>query len=156
MQERDDWQITPDGVEGALANLMPKSAGAIVREAFYGATRFDQFLRHTSLPRSVLATQLEKLVVGEMLVKVPYRAPGERVRQEYRLTERGRDMGTAMVSLIDWSRRWLSTDTGPAAEPAHTGCGALVHSSLYCEAGHTSIDIADVEAVVGPATKKAR
>lgn len=148
MKDRDDWQLTPDGVARALAHLMPRSAGTVVREAFYGATRFDELLRRTGLPRSVLATQLESLTANGMLVKVPYREAGDRVRQEYRLTERGRSMGVALVALIDWSRRWLPEQPSPGAEPVHVGCGAVVHAALECEAGHAHLDIADVEAVV--------
>lgn len=150
MKDRDDWQLTPDGVARALAHLMPRSAGAVVREAFYGATRFDEFLRRTALPRSVLATQLESLTRNGMLVKAPYREAGDRAREEYRLTERGRSMGVALVALIDWSRRWLPEETAPSAQPVHVGCGAVVHAALRCEAGHDDLEIADVEAVVVP------
>lgn len=149
MKDSDDWNRTPDGVERALSHLMPRSAGAVVREAFYGATRFEEFLQRTALPRSVLATQLDHLTGSGMLVKIPYRVAGDRARQEYQLTESGRNMGVALIALIDWSRRWLSEETEATVEPRHAGCGALVHTALYCSAGHEYLDITAVEAVVG-------
>ena len=148
MENRENWELTPDGVEGALAHLMPRSAGAVIREAFYGAQRFEEFLRRTSLTRSVLSAQLEKLVDAGMLMKIPYQVPGQRMRQQYDLTDRGRDMGVALIALIDWSHRWLPQTGGPYVEPQHLGCGALVHTVLRCEAGHDLLDIAAVGARV--------
>lgn len=149
MDDRDEWQLQSDGVEQALDHLMPRSAGVIVREAFYGTARFDDFLRRTGLTRSVLSTQLERLSRIGILERVPYRVEGERGRSEYRLTERGRELGSALVALVDWSRHWLPADP-PSVVPVHRGCGAPVHASLQCEAGHGDLHISQVEAAFGP------
>lgn len=148
MENRENWQLSPDGVERALAHLMPRSAGAVIREAFYGARRFDEFLRRTSLTRSVLSAQLEKLVDAEMLTKVPYKVTGQRMREQYILTARGRDMGVALIALLDWSHHWLPETGLPYLEPQHLECGAPVHTVLRCEAGHDLLDIVEIGARV--------
>ena len=50
--DRDDWDLTPDSVQRAIEHLVPASAGKVVREAFYGTRRFDEFVRRTGLDPS--------------------------------------------------------------------------------------------------------
>ena len=150
MEDRDGWLLSPDGVDEALQHLTPRSAGAIVREAFYGAERFEEFIRRTGLPRSVLAQQLDRLVSMNVLERTPYRVEGTRTRHSYRLTERGRALGSTLIALMDWSQRWLLPDTEPGVLPLHAGCGATVHIDLHCTAGHTGLDIDVVVAAAGP------
>jgi DNA-binding HxlR family transcriptional regulator len=134
----------PDGVELALEQLQPRSAGMIIREAFYGTSRFEDFLLQTKMARSVLAAQLERLTQRAILTRVPYREEGRRERTEYQLTTKGRELGTALIALIDWSSAW-SPPAGPQIVPLHRKCGARTHVVLCCEAGHTEITIDDVE-----------
>ena len=155
MQDRDSWSLPPPAVDQALGHLLPRSAGSIVREVFYGAERFDQLLRRTGLPRSVLSQQLERLVAARVLEKAPYREAGARSRDAYRLTERGRGLGVVLVAMLDWSRRWLLDEGEPGVLPVHTGCGAVVHADLSCERHHTGLSIGEVEAAVGPGATRA-
>lgn len=148
--DRDAWDLSPDSVERALDQLLPASAGKVVREAFYGTRRFDDFVRHTGLTAPVLATRLRELEGAGMLEKRAYRDPGQRTRQEYRLTARGRDMGTAIVALLDWADRWMPASTGPTVALEHRGCGSAVRAGLRCAAGHELHDVAEVEANPGP------
>lgn len=61
-----------------------------MREAFYGARRFDQFHTRIGCARSILSERLATLTDAQLLNRVPYREPGQRERHEYRLTEKGR------------------------------------------------------------------
>lgn len=148
MHDSDDWTIDSDGVEEALKHLMPRSAGLIIREAFYGTSRFDDFLARTGLTRSVLSTQLDRLVQTEMLQRESYKRDGERSRWEYLLTPRGSGMGVALIALIDWTQLWLP-DHVVAVQPRHVACGARVHVELRCEHGHSPIPIEEVAAMRG-------
>ena len=96
-----------------------------MREAFYGATRFEEFVRRAELTEATASARLHELVEHGLLELEPYQEPGQRTRNRYRLTEKGADLFPVIVSLMQWGNRWLS-DTGGPAELLHRGCGAVV------------------------------
>lgn len=151
---RDEWDLTPDSVQRALAHLVPASAGKVVREAFYGTRRFDDFVRRTGLTAPVLSARLRDLESSGMIERRPYREPNQRTRHEYLLTPQGRDLGTAIIALLEWADRWLPGPAGATVMLEHRGCGAAVHASLGCEAGHREVNITDVAAVPGPGARR--
>lgn len=152
--DRDEWDLTPDSVQRALEHLVPASAGKVVREAFYGTRRFDDFVRRTGLTAPVLSARLRDLESSGMIARWPYRQPGQRTRHEYRLTRQGQDLGTAIVALLEWADRWLPAPAGATVSLEHRGCGAPVHVSLDCEAGHRGVTITDVTALPGPGARR--
>lgn len=105
----------------------------ILRDAFAGKTRFDEFRESLQIAPNMLSRRLAKLVEAGMLERRPYsvRPP----RDEYLLTERGRDFRTVLVALLAFGHRhfavagggaWIvDTRTGVTAEPMlvdrHTG-----------------------------------
>lgn len=97
----------------------------ILRDAFRGLTRFDEFQRSIGIATNMLTRRLQTLVDAGLLERRPYQ---ERpVRYEYRLTDKGRDFLPVVVTLAEWGRRWVlpegafrfvSTETGHTVEPA--------------------------------------
>ena len=84
----------------------------VVREAFYGATRFTEFQRNTGIARNLLSERLRKLVDAGILDREDV---GERgTRYAYRLTEKGRALLPVLVAMVQWSNRELY---GAGAEP---------------------------------------
>ncbi|MDX3191643.1 helix-turn-helix domain-containing protein [Streptomyces sp. MN03-5084-2B] len=154
--DRDAWDIDPDSVALTLAVLTPHSSGAIMREAFYGTRRFDDFLRRTGMSPGVLSARLRDLVAQELLVKVPYKEPGSRERAEYRLTDRGRELVPTMVAMIGWADRWLTGDRGPTMSLRHSGCGAPVEAVLRCGHGHEIHAPREIVASPGPGARNIR
>ena len=152
--DRDAWDLTPDSVQRALDHLLPASAGKVVREAFYGTRRFDDFVRRTGLTAPVLSARLRELEASGVMEKRPYREPSQRTRHEYLLTEQGRDLGTAIVAMLGWADRWLPAPAGPTVTLEHRGCGAAVHADLACEAGHRGMGITEVTAAPGPGARR--
>jgi DNA-binding HxlR family transcriptional regulator len=77
----------------------------IMREAFAGVRRFDDFHEHIGVPRAVLTQRLNRLVEVGMLAKVAYeeRPP----RYEYRLTEKGRAFWDVLAAMWRWGDDWL-------------------------------------------------
>src|SRR5262245_62494786 len=67
--------------------LARRSTILLLREASYGTTRYDDFVRRTGLTESVTAAQLKSLLVEGLLTKKPYQEPGQRQRFAYELTE---------------------------------------------------------------------
>ncbi len=97
----------------------------ILREAFAGRTRFDEFRDALGVAPNMLTRRLKALVAAGLLERRRYceRPP----RDEYVLTERGRDFRPVLLSLMAWGNRhftpegprvqMINTETGEAAEP---------------------------------------
>jgi DNA-binding HxlR family transcriptional regulator len=122
----------------------------ILREAFYGVRRFDDF--HTALgcARNLLASRLKTLVVHGLLERVGYTDERGRGRHEYKLTDKGRDLFPVMVALMQWGDRWTADEAGPAVQMFHRECGAPVTAELTCGAGHSALGARNIAAVPGP------
>ena len=77
----------------------------IVRDALLGSTRFGQFQASLGVPREVLTARLASLVEGGVLERSSYKPEGGRAREEYRLTEAGRDLSVVLLALGGWADR---------------------------------------------------
>jgi DNA-binding HxlR family transcriptional regulator len=101
----------------------------IIRDAFLGAHRFDDF-KATGIADNILAARLKRLVEEGLFERQAYQ---ERpVRYDYLLTEKGRALLPVITALRDWGQEWT---TGPERTPrlAHRSCGHDVALQLYCE-----------------------
>ena len=78
----------------------------IVRDAFLGLSRFDQFQASLGIARNVLADRLNRLVDEGILERVRYSERPE--RYEYRLTAKGRELRLALAGLRQWGDTYLS------------------------------------------------
>jgi DNA-binding HxlR family transcriptional regulator len=80
----------------------------ILRDAFRGVRRFDEFQASLGIARNMLSRRLKRLVEAGLLETVPYseRPP----RHEYRLTEMGRDFYPVLMTLMGWGNRWVRRD----------------------------------------------
>ena len=79
----------------------------ILRDAFFGARRFEEFQRSLGIARNVLSTRLKKLVEAGVLEKSD--GPGH---PEYRLTEKGLALQPVMVSMTQWGDRYMPHPDG--------------------------------------------
>jgi DNA-binding HxlR family transcriptional regulator len=75
----------------------------ILREAFLGITRFDDFLKRLRISRAALTSRLKILADAGII----FRDPPEGKRADYRLTEAGKDLFTTITALRQWGDRWL-------------------------------------------------
>ena len=78
----------------------------IVRDAFLGLHRFDQFQESLGIARNVLTDRLNRLVEEGILERVRYSERPE--RYEYHLTPKGRDLQIAIAGLRQWGDKYLS------------------------------------------------
>jgi len=102
----------------------------VLREAFYGVHRFDQFQNSLGIARNTLTERLDRLVGAGLLTRVRYQ---ERpARYEYQLSEMGRDFLPAMTALIRWGDRWLDDGSGPPVVVRHSVCGMSTHADVRC------------------------
>src|SRR3954451_6958691 len=135
LEPRAGWEASHCSIAKALDVVSTRTAFLILREAYYGATRFDEFAERTGASEPVTAARLRELVEAGLLVKEPYQEPGQRTRHAYALTEKGHDLLPALVALMQWGDRWEASDGGPV-RLEHAGCGARGRAELRCEAGH--------------------
>ncbi|MFC9793115.1 winged helix-turn-helix transcriptional regulator [Streptomyces sp. NPDC057695] len=105
----------------------------IVRDAFNGVRRYDEFRRHLGLSEAVLADRLRKLVAAGLLRAEPYREPGTRTRYEYRLTRKGVDLWPVLLALKQWGDTHAGEPEGPVLDIRHADCGAPVRVVVQCE-----------------------
>jgi DNA-binding HxlR family transcriptional regulator len=77
----------------------------LVREAFFGTTRFGDFERNLGIAKNILAARLDHLVERGVFTREPVGEGGK--RHEYRLTPMGKDLLTVLTALREWSDRWI-------------------------------------------------
>ncbi|MFF1443168.1 winged helix-turn-helix transcriptional regulator [Streptomyces sp. NPDC058295] len=121
----------------------------ILREVWYGSSRFSDFERVLGCPRNLLATRLRMLVDEGILVTETYKEPGSRSRPKYVITPKGMDLVPAVMGLLQWGDRYRADPEGPAMLTRHRGCGAHVHTQIRCSEGHP-VQADDVESIPGP------
>jgi DNA-binding HxlR family transcriptional regulator len=114
----------------------------ILRDAFQGVKRFEQFQERLGVARNVLAARLKSLVARGVMQPRQYseRPP----RQEYVLTAKGRDLGSVLLTMAEWGDRHVY---GPGEAPAlfmHKTCGCDFHPRLACAACGEVVDGRDL------------
>ena len=136
LADRDAWSAVGEcPIEKTMALLGTKSAMLIMREAFYGTTRFDDFAQRVGISEPVTAARLRELVDEGLLEREDYREPGQRTRKRYRLTDKGADLFPVLAALMQWGDRWIDDRGGPVGL-RHRDCGETVAVELRCAAGH--------------------
>lgn len=122
-------------IERALDIVGTRSSLVLLREAFWGTTRFEDFARRTGFTEQIASTRLKQLVHAGILAKQPYKSPGQRVRYEYVLTDRGRQLYPVLVSLIEFGLH-LQGDSRQLELVHGDGCGAQLSAYVQCAEGH--------------------
>jgi DNA-binding HxlR family transcriptional regulator len=93
-------------IAGALEVVGERWTLLIVRDAFLGLRRFDQFQESLGIARNVLTDRLNRLVEEGILERVRYSERPERF--EYRLTDKGRELNIALAGLRQWGDKYVS------------------------------------------------
>lgn len=136
LADRTTWNDDLCPVRSALGVVGTRSAMLLLREAYYGTTRFDDFTERVGISDAVAAARLRELTAAGLLEKVPYREDGARTRHEYVLTASGRDFWPVVLGLFEWGARHLTDDGRGPLTLRHDGCGADVHVAVTCDEGH--------------------
>ncbi|HEX3459401.1 MAG TPA: helix-turn-helix domain-containing protein [Acidimicrobiales bacterium] len=118
----------------------------IMRDAFLGVTRFDQFQQRLGISRNVLNQRLSHLVEAGVLTKVPY--SDHPLRHDYRLTDKGRDLWPVLTTMRQWGDKYAAPN-GPPLEVVHKDCGEPSVAVLTCSACGEPMGPRDVRAVPG-------
>jgi DNA-binding HxlR family transcriptional regulator len=131
-----DWSVENCTIGRAMVILGERWTIVVLREVFSGVRRFDDMRERTGIPRQVLTNRLATLVDQGILHRMPYREPGARSREEYRLTPKGFDLYPVLVAVREWGDHYLADPEGPPLATVHRDCDAPVRIQLRCDAGH--------------------
>ncbi len=115
----------------------------VIRDAFLGLRRFDDFQRDLGVARNVLADRLGRLVDEGILERRLYQKRPE--RHEYRLTEKGRDLWPVMIGLMKWGDRHAPAEGGPPTVILHRDCGGELDERLMCRRCGEPVDVRSAE-----------
>jgi len=120
----------------------------ILRDAFLGIRRFDDFVERLGIARNVLSSRLETLIAHGVLDRRPYDVG--RGRYDYVLTDKGRALWPVLTALREWGDEWV---LGKGNEPMlleHKACGNVTRSRLVCDCCGEQLDARSVRAIAGP------
>ncbi len=141
-------QSFEDSVGAAAALLGDRWTSLILREAFFGTRRFNEFAENLGLSRNILSSRLKMLVAHGIFEEHPY-GPSK-ARNEYRLAQAGRDIFPIVVALLQWGDKHLVGERGPSIVLQHTRCGNDADPLLVCRACREPIELGEILPTPGP------
>ncbi|HBF82117.1 MAG TPA: transcriptional regulator [Streptomyces sp.] len=131
---KPDWTDPDCPVARTLDLVGDRWSLLVIRDAMDGARSFTEFQRRTGIARNILTERLRKLTAYGLLAQRT--APSGR-RQEYVLTDAGRDLFSVILTLRQWGER-------------HAFAPGEAHSTLVDEHGTPVPDIVPTSADGSP------
>ncbi|WGM47021.1 hypothetical protein KOAAANKH_01895 [Brevundimonas sp. NIBR10] len=115
----------------------------VIRDAFQGTTRFEQWQDQLGVARNVLAARLKTLVAHGVLEPRLYseRPP----RNEYVLTRKGRDLSDVLLTMHGWGSKHLYSECDSGVSFRHKTCGAELSPRLACSCCGEIVNRRDIE-----------
>jgi DNA-binding HxlR family transcriptional regulator len=113
LADRSRWRADQCSMAMLLDLLGTKTVFLVVRECFYGTARFDDFVERIGSSAPAVSRALRQLEAVDIVMRVPYRDEGSRMRYEYRLTRAGEDLLPVLLSMVQWGDAHLQGGTAP-------------------------------------------
>jgi DNA-binding HxlR family transcriptional regulator len=135
-------------VARALEVLGDRWTLLVIRDAFLGVRRFDDFQRDLGVARNVLSDRLQRLVDEGLLERRRYQERPE--RYEYRLSQKGIDLWPTIITLMKWGDRYYAPAEGAPRVVRHRGCGGEVTDHLTCDRCGATLTAREVGSEPGP------
>jgi DNA-binding HxlR family transcriptional regulator len=120
----------------------------IVRDAFFGLTRFSQFQRSLGIAKNILAKRLEHLVDHGIFEKTEAGETGGYC--EYRLTPKGEALLTVLMALREWSDEWVFGRGNEPIVMTDRRTGKKIPKTKIRDARGREISRRHLRAVLGP------
>ena len=118
----------------------------ILRDAFFGARRFDEFQHNLGIARNILTTRLKRLVDEGILEKRPVDAG----RHEYVLTAKGLDLQPVLLSMTHWGDRYKPSPKGRRLVFVERASGDPIADMSARSADGRALKPLDIKGVPGP------
>ncbi len=120
----------------------------ILREAFFGSRRFEDFQKHLGIARNILTTRLHKLCDNGILERTPIKEGAK--RHEYKLTSMGRDLYPILIALTQWGDRWLQDSKGAPVKFIERATGEEIADVAILSKDGREIKARDLALIPGP------
>src|SRR6266487_6264640 len=124
-----DYEAQDCSLARALGVIGERWTLLIVRDAFYGVRRFNDFHAHLDVPKAVLSDRLSGLVEDGILERRP--DPQHAGRHLYELTAAGRDLWPTLHALLVWGGRHRAPNSRVFI---HAACGTRLDDRGHCAA----------------------
>ncbi|WEK46144.1 MAG: helix-turn-helix domain-containing protein [Candidatus Andeanibacterium colombiense] len=136
-------------IAGALELIGDRWAFLIIRDLYFGLSRYDELRESTGIPAATLAARLKHLVQSGIAERARYqeRPP----RDAYRLTAKGRDLWKVNIALREWGDRWDATGHGaPSIETIDRETGRALQIAVVDRETGKVVPLERVELRPGP------
>lgn len=120
----------------------------VIRDAFLGTRRFEDFRERLGIARNILTDRLDRLVDQGILERRRYQEKPERF--EYRLTEKGFGLYEVVLALKKWGDRWEAKEDGLPLLLRHKSCGNIFDMEATCPHCGDALDARSVRYELGP------
>lgn len=148
-----DIKHEPCSIARTLSIIGDRWSMLIIRNAFLGTRRFDDFQHQLDVTRHLLTDRLNLLVEHEILTKKPYQ--NNPARYEYRLTAKGLELYPVILMLVQWGDKWMAGEDGVPLEYYERESGERIRPILINEITGKQIDPRNVQIKIGPGLTKA-
>jgi DNA-binding HxlR family transcriptional regulator len=102
----------------------------LLRELFWGVSRYEDFQANTGIASNVLAVRLKRLVEAEVVSKQSVEGDGRRF--DYKLTASGKELFPLLMGVMAWGDKYTPGEQGPLVLLRHTDCGKRTKAGLAC------------------------
>jgi DNA-binding HxlR family transcriptional regulator len=144
LADRTRWLPEFCSIAKTLDLLSTKTTFLVLRECFYGTTRFEDFINRVPTSAPAASRALKQLESAQIVTRVPYREPGSRPRDEYRLTPAGEDLLPVVMSLSLWGNEYLHNGSPPLSfVDARTG--EPVRVCVTTDSNVSEVESSDIE-----------
>ena len=126
----------------------------ILRDAVLGLTRFEEFQESLGIASNTLTSRLKLLCDEDVLERVP--DPQRPGRPKYVLTEKGMELGPALIVLMKWGDRHYPAPKGPPRLTLHAGCGGNIGPDLRCDRCGSPVGPGEIDLQPGPGAPRSR
>jgi DNA-binding HxlR family transcriptional regulator len=120
----------------------------ILRDLFFGISRFDELVEDLGISRNLLTRRLKTLEEKGIIERVPYAL--KPLRFSYHLAPAGRDLVPILIALTDWGDRWVQPKEGAPVFFKHKTCGHQFRPNIVCAECSEVFACDEVEALAGP------
>lgn len=143
-----DYSREKCAIAGALALVGEPWTLLIIRDAFRGFSRFEQWQKSLGIARNVLAARLRTLVSLGILQAIPYQQ--KPLRHEYVLTPQGHELKDLLLALYEWGRTHVYCDQLPALVLRDRTTGEEIRPRMHDAATGREIRLQDMRFSINP------
>jgi DNA-binding HxlR family transcriptional regulator len=146
MEQMQEQQTTVSALDGALARVGDRWSFLIVEALLDGPRRFNDLAEAVSgIAPNILTDRLRRLEREGVVVSRAYqeRPP----RQDYALTEDGRELAGVLRLLAAWGASGAAAGAPVGVALRHVTCGSPLEARWYCPTCARAVDENDASSL---------